>query len=81
MSSGSLPNGLTLNPTTGVISGTPTADGSFTFAVAATNVAGLDSKTYTVDIVTAPIITSPPPANGTTGVAYSHTVTATGTGP
>ncbi len=81
VTSGTLPNGLTLDSTTGTISGTPTTGGSFTFAVAATNVAGLDSKTYTVDIVTAPIITSPPPANGTTGVAYSHTVTATGTGP
>ena len=33
VASGALPGGLTLNPTTGVISGKPTATGAFTFAV------------------------------------------------
>ncbi len=35
-----LPNGLTINSTTGVISGTPTTDGSFTVTVTATDRAG-----------------------------------------
>lgn len=41
--SGSLPAGLTLNPTSGVLSGTPTAIGSSTFTVSATNFAGTDT--------------------------------------
>ena len=40
---GALPGGLHLNPSTGVISGTPTAKGSFRFAVAVT-----DQKRYYV---------------------------------
>ncbi len=35
-----LPNGLTINSTTGVISGTPTTEGSFTVTVTATDMAG-----------------------------------------
>ena len=38
--SGSLPNGLILNTSTGLINGTPTTAGSFTVNVTATNVAG-----------------------------------------
>ncbi len=37
ITSGTLPAGLTLNPTTGLISGTPTSAGSSTFTVTATN--------------------------------------------
>jgi hypothetical protein len=47
--SGTLPPGLTLNPTTGVISGTPTTPGAVTFTVVATNGAGPDvSAIYTL---------------------------------
>jgi len=35
--SGSLPPGLSLNPSTGIISGTPTASGNYTFTVAQTS--------------------------------------------
>jgi hypothetical protein len=37
---GSLPNGLTLNPTSGIISGTPTATGTSSFTVQATDSGG-----------------------------------------
>jgi hypothetical protein len=40
LASGKLPNGLTLNATTGVLSGTPTQTGNFTLGVTATNYAG-----------------------------------------
>ncbi len=40
LASGSLPSGMTLNPITGAITGTPTAAGSFTADITASNVAG-----------------------------------------
>jgi hypothetical protein len=40
ITSGALPSGVSLNTTTGTISGTPTATGSFTFVVTATNSGG-----------------------------------------
>ena len=50
VSSGSLPAGLSLGADTGVISGTPTADGTFNFTVTATNAYGSDSKEFTLTI-------------------------------
>ena len=50
--SGSLPTGLTLS-TAGVISGTPTAAGTFDFAVRATNGAGSDQKSLSMIIAKA----------------------------
>lgn len=52
VTSGSLPGGLTLNPSTGAISGTPAAAGASTFTVAATDgtpKSGSKSLTLTVD--------------------------------
>jgi hypothetical protein len=51
--SGSLPDGLTINATTGVISGTPTANGNFTFTVKVTDSAGTpntDTQNLTIHI-------------------------------
>ena len=55
---GSLPDGLSLNESTGEISGTPTAETAekdFTFTVTATNDAGSDSKEFTLTIGVAPV--------------------------
>ena len=46
----SLPAGLSLGADTGVISGIPTADGTFNFTVTATNAYGSDSKEFTLTI-------------------------------
>ena len=50
VTSGSLPAGLTLNSGTGVISGTPTAAGTYNFTVTATNGNGSDSKAFTLTV-------------------------------
>ena len=52
---GDLPDGLSLNESTGEISGTPTAETTSTFTVTATNDAGSDSKEFTLTIGVAPV--------------------------
>jgi hypothetical protein len=57
--SGSLPTGLTLNASTGVISGTATTVGSYTFTIRATNAAGYDDQAFTGSVSgVAPTITT-----------------------
>lgn len=54
ISSGSLPAGLTLNPATGVISGTPLASGLFNFTIRATDTNGcIGARPYTLTILAA----------------------------
>jgi len=52
VSGGSLPAGITLNPSTGILSGTPAAAGTFTFMVRAADSAGATAtKSFSVTIV------------------------------
>ncbi len=81
--SGALPAGLTLNPATGEISGTPTAVGTFNVTIRAThdptNCTGDQAYTLVVACATITVGGGAPPTNVTAGVAgYTHTFTATG---
>ena len=77
--SGSLPGGLTLGASTGVLSGTPTAGGAFSFTVQASNgVSPNGTQAVNLTINRAPSITSGAPANAVVGTSYSHTFTAIG---
>jgi hypothetical protein len=85
IAAGSLPAGLTVNPQTGVISGSPSAAGTFTFTAQVSDAQSpADSATRSLSIaVTQP---QPPPLNITTtslpngkrNKSYSRTLQATG---
>jgi len=78
--SSTLPAGVTLNATTGVLAGTPTAAFSGSVVVTATNSSGTATQTVTVTIGSAPVFTSATTAaTGTVGTAFTRTFTATGT--
>ena len=78
---GSLPAGLTLGASTGVISGTPTAAGTSNVTIKATDSASpAQTATKALSIVvTAPLsVTTTSLPSGTVGTAYSATLQSTG---
>jgi len=78
VASGSLPPGLTLDPTTGVLGGTPTATGTWTFTVEAENAAqGTIGPSTTISNATPTVGYVTPDAGPTGG---GNTVTIYGTG-
>jgi uncharacterized protein (TIGR03382 family) len=80
LSTGSIPAGLTLNSTTGLLSGTPTAGGSFGFSVQAEDInSNTVTQAYTLNIAAPTIGLSPNSLpGGTYGTAYSQAITASG---
>jgi hypothetical protein len=77
---GALPTGLVLDPNTGLISGTPSAVGTYNFTITATDLNGcLGSRAYD-GMMICPVITLSPatlPA-GLIGSLYSQVITASG---
>ncbi|MBI5425671.1 MAG: putative Ig domain-containing protein [Opitutae bacterium] len=74
-----LPPGLTINTSSGSITGTPTTPGTFGVTIAAANYGGRDSRTLTLNVVPAPppVITSSLTSSATTGASYRYAITAT----
>ncbi|WP_174240918.1 putative Ig domain-containing protein, partial [Granulicella sp. S190] len=82
ISAGSLPAGLSLSPGTGIISGIPTANGTFNFTA---TVADAESPAQTKSVALSLVIAAPALAfnspalpSGTQGSAYTSTLSATG---
>ncbi len=80
---GTLPAGLTLSPTTGVLSGSPTAGGNVTFTVTLTDSGSpalTSSVTYTLAVVypQLSVTTATTLPSGTVGTSYAATLSATG---
>jgi hypothetical protein len=76
--SGALPAGVTLS-TSGLLSGTPTAEGLSTFKVHAVNGGVSDDETFTIDVKRAVTVAGPQtPPKSEVGVAFELKLTATG---
>ena len=75
-----LPAGLSINNTSGLISGMPTSAGTASIILTASNSGGSSSSTLTLTvsstIISPPVITSPLSATGTTNSTFSYQVVA-----
>jgi hypothetical protein len=81
VTAGSLPPGLTLAPS-GVISGVPTAGGSYSFTARATDSASASaSQSFTISIPSVLSVATTPLAYGAIGAPYQQAFTALGGNP
>lgn len=72
-----LPDGLTVDPSSGVISGLPLVTGTFAVTIGAVNVFGSDSQTLTLNLSSgAPVITSSLAATAMEEGSLSYTIIA-----
>jgi hypothetical protein len=81
LASGSLPTGLSIDSSTGVVSGVPTAASTATFTLRVTDALAAASPTsspISLKINPALAIAGSPPSNGETGVTYTATFSASG---
>lgn len=80
LASGTLPTGLSIDPISGVLSGTPSLSGDYSFAVKVTDSAATTiTREFSLFVGDPSISIAPPsPNTGTVGVAYTSAVTAAG---
>ena len=81
VSAGQLPAGLRLQPSTGVISGLPTAAGNVTFTVTVTDAQRTSAtKPLAINVLNAPLAVERPSVQleGSGGAAFSYQVSVTG---
>jgi large repetitive protein len=83
VSVGALPAGVTLGASTGLLSGTPTTAGAYSFTVKVIDHAGLTAtEPVSLTVIAGPSLSFPAPPAGWTNTVYSDTLTETGgTGP
>lgn len=79
VSSGTLPAGVSLDPATCQLSGTPSVAGSFPFTLTATNPGGSASQAFTLVVAPAPTVTPTPTPTATPTVTPTPTATPTPT--
>jgi hypothetical protein len=82
LSTGALPTGLSMNPSTGAITGTPSTTGAFSVGIRVTDANGDTlTRTYTLNIYNIRITNSSVLPVGTANLPYSVTLTAVPSGP
>lgn len=75
ITSGAMPPGVSINPITGALFGTPTSGGSYSFTVMVTDGANRsNSKTFTISIIE--IVSTDPLASGIKNTFYSNQLVA-----
>ena len=81
VSSGALPSGLTLDPATGIISGTPSASGSFSFTFQAADSSTppvVTTQNLSIRIAAPLLVTTPSLSDAVVGTPYSLILNSTG---
>lgn len=78
VSSGSLPAGLSLNASSGLLSGTATTAGDFSFKITATDGGRSDTQTYSMAVVTALKVSTLAAPEAEVGVPVKLTLAANG---
>jgi len=79
MTAGSPPAGLSLNTSTGAITGTPTSIGTRTFSVRVTDaLGGTATSSFTIEVLALPSIVTPSYPEAYTGQPYSATTAGAG---
>jgi hypothetical protein len=78
VNSGSLPAGLNLNSSTGLISGTPTAAADSQFQIKVTDGTRSDVQTYTLSVVDPLVIAKPAPAAAELGLPFELQLNVSG---
>ncbi|HEY4994425.1 MAG TPA: putative Ig domain-containing protein, partial [Nakamurella sp.] len=83
VSTGALPPGLALAASSGLLSGTPTTAGTYSFTVKVTDQAGLsDTEAVSLPVIAGPSLSFQAPPAGWTNTVYTNTLTVSGgTGP
>jgi YD repeat-containing protein len=72
-----LPDGLSLNPSTGIISGTPVNGGNYSVLVSANNATGTTTAVLKLTMALPPAVTNSPMANATVGTSFYYLVQGT----
>jgi hypothetical protein len=79
VTNGTLPAGLALGASTGLLSGTPTTAASYSFTVKVTDHGGLsDTEPVSLTITAGPSLSFPAPPAGWTSTVYGDTLTESG---
>jgi len=78
LAEGTLPDGLTLDPASGTLAGTPTVVGTFSFTVQVTSGAVQASKEYSITITPALVINTVSLPSARIGVIYTQFLSASG---
>ncbi len=75
------PDWMTVNQNTGLITGTPTTSGTFTYTMQASNATGTGSASLALQVsaVAPPVISSVTTKSGNVNSSLSYTITASGT--